>query len=78
MVLNLTIQAFYMINSWKIVFKALYYMYMCTSNLNWDKSQPKTIQELYISYVMSQVKNLELEAESSDFQFLANNWETAP
>ena len=51
---------------------------MCTSNLNWDKSQPKTIQELYISYVMSQVKNLELEAESSDFQFLANNWETAP
>ena len=34
MVLNLTIQAFYMINSWKIAFKALYYMYVCTSNLN--------------------------------------------
>ena len=28
MVLNLTIQAFYMINSWKIAFKALYYMYV--------------------------------------------------
>ena len=28
MVINQTIHSFYTINSWKIVFKALYYMYV--------------------------------------------------